>query len=94
MGEKMIATAKAALEALRPRLGRAFSSLDPTLEVNLLGYGVGVGSLCFCLIYWTVKGNRDTALVGFAGVVAAAITGGLFKKGSNASAEPPKGDQP
>ncbi len=93
MGEKVIAKAKSVFEALRPRLGRMFNSLDPTLEVNLAAYGFGVLVMSFCLIWWTVKGQRDASLVGAWGVFAAAITGGLFKKGTNAP-EPPKGDQP
>ena len=76
---------RAVIEALRPRLGRAFNSLDPTLEVNLVAYGFGVLVMAFILIWWTIKGQRDANLVGALAIFAAAITGGLFKKGSNAA---------
>lgn len=76
---------KRIVEAIRPRLGRLFNSLDPTLEVNLVAYGFGILVLAFTIVWWTVKGQRDVNLVGAMTVFAAAITGGLFKKGSNAA---------
>lgn len=85
------------ISAVRPRLGRLFNSLDPTLEVNLAAYGFGVLVMAFILGWWTVKGNRDANLVGALAIFAAAITGGLFKKGSNAAqstTEPGKEGQP
>lgn len=73
---------KQIFEAIRPRLGRMFNSLDPTLEANLAAYVFGVIVMAGILIAWTINGNRDTSLVGAMGVFAAAITGGLFKKSS------------
>jgi hypothetical protein len=83
------------LEKLRPRLGlgRAFDSQDHTLEVNLAAYGLGLIAAACWLTWWFYTGPRDGNLVLAFSAFLTAITGGLFKKGSNAP-EPPKGDQP
>lgn len=78
--------ARSIIKSIVPRLGlgRAFNSQDPTLEVNLLAYGFGVLVMAFLLTWWTIKGQRDGNLVAALAVFAGAITGGLFKKESNA----------
>jgi len=59
------------------------NSRDHASEVNLAAYGLGVLTLCACLVVWTLKGPRDAALVAAFGVVMTGITTGLWKKGSN-----------
>ncbi len=79
-------------EKLRGLL-KLFSSQHPEAEVNLAAYAVGVVAFIVWLTVWSLRGPRDANFVAALGVFAAAITGGLFKKGSNAP-EPPKGDKP
>ena len=86
---------RAVIEALRPRLGvgRAFNSKDHTLEVNLAAYACGILAAVGWLTWWFYTGPRDGNLVLAFSAFLTAVTGGLFKKGSNAP-EAPKGDQP
>jgi hypothetical protein len=78
---------RCAFNAVRPRLGRAFNSQDPTLEGNLLAYGFGVLVMAFLLTWWTIRGERDGNLVAALAVFAGAITGGLFKKGAGSATQ-------
>jgi hypothetical protein len=68
---------------LKDKIDGFINSMDPTMEVNLAVYGGGALLLGACLIVWTFAGPRDGELVAAYGVFAAAITGGLFKKGSS-----------
>jgi hypothetical protein len=78
---------RCAFNAVRPRLGRAFNSQDPTLEVNLLAYGFGVVATAAWLTRWTIVGPRDGNLVAAIAAFLAAVTGGLFKKGAGSAAQ-------
>ena len=73
------------LETLRPRLGRLFNSADPTLEVNLAAFAAGILAAIGWLTWWFYTGPRDGNLVLAFSAFLTAVTGGLFKKGSNAA---------
>jgi hypothetical protein len=70
------------------RLGRAFNSQDPTLEVNLLAYGFGVAmtAVWLSVALWKT-GGLDGNWVAALGLFLGAVTGGLFKKGAHANQE-------
>lgn len=79
-------TFKTILEKI-PRLNVTglLSSKNPELEMNLFCYGVGVLVCAVVLWRWESTGPRDGNLVAAMTVFLGAITGGLFKKGSNAN---------
>lgn len=72
---------------------KLFNSQAPEAELHLAAYAGGIFAFIIWISVWIGRGPRDANLVAAMGVFGAAITGGLFKKGSNAP-EPPKGDQP
>lgn len=80
------------LEKLKGLL-KLFNSKAPEAEVNLAAYAFGIVGALAVLAYWTHIGPRDGSLAAAFASFCAAITTGLWKKGSNA-AEPPKGDKP
>lgn len=72
------------LERLKAMALGFVNSRDYTMEVNLGAYAAGVLSVIVCVVWWTVAGPRDLALVAAISALLTAITSGLFKKGSNA----------
>lgn len=72
---------------------KLFHSQAPEAEVNLLAYACGILAAICWMTWWFYTGPRDGNLVLAFSAFLTAVTGGLFKKGSNAP-EPPKGDQP
>jgi hypothetical protein len=73
-------------EWIRARASGFLNSQDHTAEVNLGAYALGVLAGIAWLSYWFFSGPRDVNLVAAFSAFLAAITGGLFKKGSNAAA--------
>lgn len=73
------------LKAMFDKFSGFFNSADPEKEIHLLAYGLGIISttvwLSIGLSRGPIDGNWCTAL----GVYLVAVTGGLFKGGSNSS---------
>lgn len=72
---------------------KLFNSKAPEAEVNLASYALGIVGILALLGYWTHVGPRDGSLAAAIASFLAAITTGLWKKGSDAP-QPPKGDKP
>ena len=68
---------------------KLFSSQAPEAEVNLSAYAFGVLAAAAWLTWWFYSGPRDGNLVAALAAFLTAVTGGLFKKGSNAAQQAP-----
>lgn len=68
---------------------KLFSSQAPEAEVNLAAYAFGVLAAAAWLTWWFYTGPRDGNLVAALAAFLTAVTGGLFKKGSNAAQQTP-----
>jgi hypothetical protein len=77
-----------------PKITGLLSSANPELEMNLAAYGFGVLVCAVVLWRWESTGPRDMSFVAAFTAYLGAITGGLFKKGSNAPAATPQPGAP
>lgn len=62
---------------------KLFHSQAPEAEVNLAAYAFGVLAAACWLTWWFHTGPRDGNLVAAFAAFLTAVTGGLFKKGSD-----------